>query len=634
MTKLPPRRELCQICGVRFNINRVRSHNEPRSAAYNGHPGSWVRARYCYDAPGAHNGHSDENSDDTDDDGSDTWGSPLGCSDETGCSMVFRAAELAAVGSRYGVIPGAGWSEENENNDDPKRDPDHVYESADEDEALEYDSDSDGSVDVDMDMDNPNDSVDDDEADEAQNQENIGHLNANADPARAPSPAWRFQVNPTPPTYDTEFLPLTAALTPLRATAPSHTQDYLERVSMEYHEHIAGPGCQNTEAYLPHAISAEEMRNCHTVQCLLRKPRGWQPAGDNIDFEKGSEYFLTGLADRMPTSLWDMEIEPARYGIGDGLRSQSAFYIEETQEDLDRIGLPFHPTCFELFIQASRKILGRVDIDALMQIRDRAALRLDNFPITHQDDVRDEQEQVWKHTAGREYLVANPVFVPELAPTLAASIVLDDTVFSIQRSPFASRADSNYYSSSGSANDPFLRLPPELIHIIVWELDSPDIAALRLSSRAFIYLPISLWHHLLMKEIPSLYEAWSSDPAPYYWSTLLATDIIKEKRAREKFLRDLEEPITNIRQDMPDIAEEWIRDASKWEWPADPDREEMLKLSPIRLPYERTNWYQLYRDIVVNNERSKGLKNRVRIWDAVLQIVDAIQELRGEESAL
>jgi hypothetical protein len=306
----------------------------------------------------------------------------------------------------------------------------------------------------------------------------------------------------------------------------------------------------------------------------------------------------------------------------------------QTQEELDRIGLPFHPTCFELFIQASKQILGRVNIDALVQIRDRAALRLDNLPITHQDDVRDEQEQVWKHTAGREYLVANPVFVPELAPIIAASIASNDTAFSIQNSPFASRAKSNNYSSSGSAIDPFLSLPSELIHMIVRDLDSPDIAALRLSSRAFTHLPISLWHYLLVKEIPSLYEAWSSDPAPYYWSTLLATDLIKEKRAREKILRDLEEPITVIRQDMPEIAEEWIRDASKWEWPEDPNRADMLNLSPIRLPYERTNWYQLYRDIVVNREKLKGLKNRVRIWDAVLQIIDAIQDFRGEVSAI
>jgi hypothetical protein len=250
--------------------------------------------------------------------------------------MVFRAAELAAVASRYGVVPEAGWLEDDEYDDQDSSDPDHVYESADEDEPLEYDSDAGRSVDVDTEVDSPSDrtvrgQVDDDEEGEDEDEENIDHLSADADghPAQAKSPAWRFQVHPTPPKYDTEFLPLTAALTPLKATGPSHTQDYLERVSLEYHEHIAGPGCRDTEAYLAHAISAEEMRNCHTVQCLLRKPRGWQPAADDMDFEKGSEYFLTGLGDRMPTSLWDMEIEPARYGVGDGLRSQSAFYIEE-----------------------------------------------------------------------------------------------------------------------------------------------------------------------------------------------------------------------------------------------------------------------------------------------------------------
>ncbi|KAL2860038.1 hypothetical protein BJX68DRAFT_224201 [Aspergillus pseudodeflectus] len=530
--------------------------------------------------------------------------------------MVFRAAEFAIGHPAMfeGMFP---------DNESSHSDPDYIYESVGEDEdgPLEFDSDanlsedefSHGKMEVDSEGDDDDDEDDDDVGSKADQE-------------------WIFRAKPIIPEFDTEFLPVDAPATdPLKEEEGFNNQGMQPlRLIQRHHEHIAGPGCVNTEGYLPHAISTEEMRNCHTVQCLLRKPRNWQPAAaaDDMNFEKDSEYFLTGLADRMPTGLWDMEVEPARYGVGAGWQSQSAFYIETTQEELNQTGLPFHPTCFEIFIQASKQILGRVDIDALVQIRDRAALQENEFPVTHPDDVRDEQEQVWKHSAGREYLVANPVFIPDLAPIVAASIVSDDATFSIQNSPFPTRARLH---DSTSAKDPFLSLPPELIHIIIWQLASPDIAALRLSSRAFTHLPISLWHHLLVKEIPALYEAWSSDPAPYYWSTLLATDLIKQKQEREKFFRNLEEPINIIRQDMPEIAEEWIKDALRWQWPEDPDRAEMLKLSPIRLPYERTNWYQLYRDLVVHWGKLKGLKNRVRIWDAVVQIIDAIQAFRGEE---
>ncbi|KAL2839091.1 hypothetical protein BJY01DRAFT_219410, partial [Aspergillus pseudoustus] len=419
----------------------------------------------------------------------------------------------------------------------------------------------------------------------------------------------------------------------MRLDSPLKTPDgapyvnHLLRLNEQYHEHIAGPGCRNTEGYRAHDISVEDMRNCHTVQCVLRKPSGWRPAADDMDFEKEGDYFLTGLADRMPTSLWDMEIEPARHGVGDGLRSQTAFYIETTQEELDALGLPFHPTCFELFIQASKQILGKVDIDALARIRDRAVLEGKEFPVTHDDDVLSEQDQVWKHSPGLEYLVANPVFIPDLPPIIAAAIASNEGV-SVQSSPFPQR---QHNGPAPSEHDPFLLLPAELIHSIVWELDSRDIAALRLSSRAFTHLPISLWHHLIVTEMPYLYEAWSPHSAPYYWSTLLAPDVLAAKRARDKFHRELEDRTETIREDMPEIAEQWIEDNSKWEWPESPDRAEMLKLAPVKLPFAHTNWYQLYRDLVVHRDRLQGLRNRARIWDVVLQIVEAIRQFREED---
>jgi hypothetical protein len=49
-----------------------------------------------------------------------------------------------------------------------------------------------------------------------------------------------------------------------------------------------------------------------------------------------------------------------------------------------------------------------------------------------------------------------------------------------------------------------------------------------------------------------------------------------------------------------------------------------------KLPYDKTNWYLLYRDITVNWAKLKGLRNRARIWDCVLQVIDAMKAAETE----
>jgi hypothetical protein len=294
---------------------------------------------------------------------------------------------------------------------------------------------------------------------------------------------------------------------------------------------------------------------------------------------------------------------------------------------LKNIGLPFHPTCFEVFIQASRWFLGRVDIDALVKIRDKACLERKDFPVKHHEHVVDGLGQVWTHNIGHEYLVANPIFVPGLRSILEASVSKDKN-FSVQNSPFDVRRRRKALTS---IQDPFKAFPADIIRTIVSHLSSSDITGLRLSSRAFTHLPISVWHRLIEKEVPWLYEAWSSDPAPYHWATAIAHDLINEKHELEKFNHRVQEQSIIIKQDMPEIHDHWLKDQSKWEWPEHPERQELLDLSPMKLPYEMTNWYQLYCDIAANQMRLKGLRNRARIWDAVMQIINAIKECRSHE---
>jgi hypothetical protein len=217
--------------------------------------------------------------------------------------MVYRKAEMAArVGGHKYLI-----DEVFPDHDDASADPDYIYESMFEEDPLEYDSDAESDRD---------DSVKSD-SDEDEDKKVLAD-------------EWIFEIEPTPPTFDTEFLPLSTRLGTRLSTCLSdgRSQGHVEGIIKASHmEHIAGPLCKKTNAFMPGRISPEEMRNCHTVQCLLLKTSGWEPEADDLDFERDSRYFLSGVAERMSTSLWDVKTAPVRHGVDEDIRAQTDLFL-------------------------------------------------------------------------------------------------------------------------------------------------------------------------------------------------------------------------------------------------------------------------------------------------------------------
>ena len=281
----------------------------------------------------------------------------------------------------------------------------------------------------------------------------------------------------------------------------------------------------------------------------------------------------------------------------------------------------FHPACFEVFRQASLR-QGGMTIAELQEVRSMLCVEPRWRPIYRHQDVYDGHEDLfeWTCRVGAEYLAANPVFIPALPPILSRALAVGDD-FDIHQSAFASRPTPN---RAPPADDPFRRLSNELRDEILKNLGSPDIAAVRLASRAFTHLPISLWRHLVIEEMPWLYEAWSTEAQPYYWATVTASDMRKKEKEEKEFQRRRR----IIKQYVPDILTEWVNDNLPLEWGKTQERRELLNLTPIRLPRSQTNWYQLYRDITVNWDKLKGLKNRARIWNDVVQLWD-VKEVGG-----
>lgn len=80
-------------------------------------------------------------------------------------------------------------------------------------------------------------------------------------------------------------------------------------------QHLAGPGCASIDGYSGYRISVEEMQGSRAVQALAKKGEDWQPEADDESFEVESQFFLTGVGDKIPDSGRLQGIRPARHGV-------------------------------------------------------------------------------------------------------------------------------------------------------------------------------------------------------------------------------------------------------------------------------------------------------------------------------
>lgn len=312
--------------------------------------------------------------------------------------------------------------------------------------------------------------------------------------------------------------------------------------------------------------------------------------------------------------------------------------------------MPFHTWCFEAFIRLSRKRLGRIDVNGLMDWRayQHNAHRQSRQPgqsawqaterdafecIPRDSNVRKDQEQWWHHRNGNEYLGANAVLVPELPGILdAATTPVDgsDSVFDLTQQDVEPRNPDNH--------DPFRHLSLELCLEVLEYLDGQSIASLRLASRAFRQLPQSSFYRLIRRELPYLWEAAQDiegDPSPYFWRFYTSRDLSKyiedpERPEQKDYHDEIDLYRRVIKQEMPELYDDWV-DAEPSirqilggpSWPP-PVREEE------RLRKGNANWFRVYVDITngLRKGNLKGLKNRQRVWSDVNFIIDKIIEAR------
>jgi hypothetical protein len=339
-------------------------------------------------------------------------------------------------------------------------------------------------------------------------------------------------------------------------------------------EHIAGVDCGHQHGYNGNAISVEEMRLCTTVQCIVEKQSEahdplpeWTPESDDEDFERDSKYFLSGLGDRCGSWEDNCTVEPIRHGFND---------INPIFTEGFKLGdLAFHPHCFEMFKRVSTLRLGRVDVAKWADW-----WGLDQEAGPSHPSAGAASDQWWNFNQGDEWLAANPLEIPALTAIFEAA---QRQHFNARNSPFGAGEATPAYTDS---SDIFGKLPSELRDMVLSSLGSKDIASLRLASRSFYHLPNTLWHDLILKEMPWIWEAWTDRPYPFMACT-----------TKREYREHLESGQTDFRKPRK------VR----------------------QLDRLQTDWYNLYRQIAQQWRNISGLQNRERIWKSIEYVVRRVE---------
>jgi len=334
-----------------------------------------------------------------------------------------------------------------------------------------------------------------------------------------------------------------------------------QREEGEDEEHVAGPGCYSGQGYCGYRLSLEEMSGCRALQCMIKKGEDWEVESDDQEFEKASNYFLTGVSDGSPDEAPAMDLKPVRHGVEEVWVSNITYDSFE-----DDMGFPFHPTCFEIFKRVSVERLDQVDVHGLWSWRDLEGSYeefFEQFPRAF--EVKNGNEQTWHHEPGNEYVAANPIDIPGFLILLKKSekeFVYEgkkklpyDTnsgvftfTYKIGRDTFKSMHKT---PPPGTASDVFSRLPNELRYMIISQLPARDIANLRLVTPAYRQLSISVFRHLIFHEMPWLWEACDLPVGNTDWYFLytkmkFAWQNLKGVQNRKRVWKDVNEIVTRI----------------------------------------------------------------------------------------
>ncbi|KAJ5979985.1 hypothetical protein N7481_007283 [Penicillium waksmanii] len=208
--------------------------------------------------------------------------------------------------------------------------------------------------------------------------------------------------------------------------------------------------------------------------------------------------------------------------------------------------MPFHPWCFDIFCRQSKARFNRINIPGLMTWRNAEFSYSDFRKFPRSEDVRKSRDQFWQHLPGKEYLAANPLYVPGL-PTILLNAAKKEEDLShggIEESELLKRPHASLLIGR---DDVFDSMPLEICLLIVSFLNGSDLNSLRIVSKTFTRLPNSVWHQLVREEMPWLWESCDDGKevhVPSFWTAVTKSSLKLFKEEREHYSLLLEDVYT------------------------------------------------------------------------------------------
>ncbi|KAH7183345.1 uncharacterized protein B0J16DRAFT_163720 [Fusarium flagelliforme] len=361
----------CQICGVDMAIARIRTPNEPPSAAWNIDGANYVSwMKYPFN----------DVAEDRD------------CKD---CTTIDRTPADPQV-FEWETLP--IWPEDDDS-DDPDWVPDD--QSCADSEPLEYDSEAESGSD-----DSSSETTED--HDNTDGLYSVSNLCNQPRPERLPHGTW----------YNNKVFYTGTREAPLLCDFPEQDGRKIP------HEHIASPSCQSLRGINGHVLSVEQIKNCRNSRLIIPKRANWELGAEDELLEKDSLFFLSGetngsnAAQGNHWTAW-RSFYPSRHGVQELTTTWDCINNGVIDSD-ETLPIAVHSYCLDIYAKTSFRKLGHANLDGLWHWRE-----IEDNPNGHGiseskipalgpevSGAREVWYYPWHHFPGDEWLVANPVEVP------------------------------------------------------------------------------------------------------------------------------------------------------------------------------------------------------------------------------
>ncbi|KAG9256770.1 uncharacterized protein F5Z01DRAFT_487536 [Emericellopsis atlantica] len=223
----------------------------------------------------------------------------------------------------------------------------------------------------------------------------------------------------------------------------------------------------------------------------------------------------------------------------------------EPVELSEPLAIPFHDQCRDLLLKQT----GEAELDAEAFYETVCSLSggsccLDKLQY---GKIADEMDQYWGPAWGREWFVMSPLDIPDL------QLYYNDLP-KIGEGP---SAQGRHIELRSAVNDPFSRLPFEVLEQILGELPLASIRKLRLASRAVRNqeLPNRFWKKLVRRDMDFLFDMpdTARNATDVDWRWVYRDMSRRSNPKRRKLVGGLANRARIWKETLPQIAEPYMR---------------------------------------------------------------------------